>query len=490
MIRTFFGRFLTCILIAFISFIPGYTVGQPAKPTITFSSSDKEIQQAYDWASAMALKYRGNPKDKVGPWYEAALPSRDAFCMRDVSHQSIAAEILGMSAENENMFRWFSKSISESRDWCSFWEINKDAVPAPVDYANDKEFWYNLNANFDVMYAQWRLYEWSGNAVYINDPAFMNFQQRSVNEYIDRWILQADSLITRNPHPNAPTPYDPGNSFHSSRGMPSYSEGVGELIMGADLVASIQRGLITYAGILELKGEKEKSKVYLQKASAYKEVLEKQWWDNDAQLYNTYYNTKKQFGKQEGETFLLWFDVLTDNHRIKKTIENIASQKWNAENTSYLPYLFYKFGHWKQAKDYILLLNDPSTERREYPEVSYGVIEGIIHGLMGISPSASKNSLKTLLREEENNTYKLSGLKALQTTISVEHAGPSSTSVTNTGKHGFTWQACFKGSHNQAFVNGKPIGLKTALENQETISYVEIYLKPGEVAKVVIQSIK
>src|SRR5438045_3324675 len=105
MIRIFASTFFTCMFVAFISVIPGITVGQSAasKPSITFSTSDKKIQQAFDWASAMALKYRGNPKDKVGPWYEAALPSREAFCMRDVSHQSIAAEILGMSAENENM---------------------------------------------------------------------------------------------------------------------------------------------------------------------------------------------------------------------------------------------------------------------------------------------------------------------------------------------------------------------------------------------------
>jgi len=31
----------------------------------------------------------------VGYWYEAALPGREAFCMRDVSHQSIGAETLG-----------------------------------------------------------------------------------------------------------------------------------------------------------------------------------------------------------------------------------------------------------------------------------------------------------------------------------------------------------------------------------------------------------
>jgi hypothetical protein len=485
--------FLTVILFAVILSIPLRSIAQPGSSkqvtAPTFSSSDTMIQQAFQWASAMALSYRGDPADKVGPWYEAALPARDAFCMRDVSHQSIGAEILGMSAENENMFRWFSKSISESKDWCSYWEINKYAVPAPVDYANDKEFWYNLNANFDVLYAQWKLYEWTGNRMYIDDPAVVNFQQRTVNEYIDRWILQADSLISRNPHPNVPVPYDRNNSFHSSRGMPSYSEGAGELIMGVDLVASIQRALLTYARILELKGEKGKAHRYQDKAAAYKNVLEQQWWDNDAQLYHTYYNTDKKFGKQEGETFLLWFDVLTDNQRLEKTVAHIASQKWNAENTSYLPYLFYKFGYWNEAKDYIKILNDPSTERREYPEVSYGVIEGIVHGLMGITPSASKNMLSTLLRDTGSHRYKLSGLQLLKTTVTIEHLNPASTVVSNDGNKGFTWRVCFQGAGKQALVNGKPskLRLKMRQERQQSISYLDIYVKPGAQIKVELQ---
>ncbi|MFA6126609.1 MAG: hypothetical protein WC699_04845 [Bacteroidales bacterium] len=33
--------------------------------------------------------------DPVGPWYEAAEPGREAFCMRDVSHQSMGAHALG-----------------------------------------------------------------------------------------------------------------------------------------------------------------------------------------------------------------------------------------------------------------------------------------------------------------------------------------------------------------------------------------------------------
>lgn len=146
----------------------------------------------------------GGKTDPVGPWYEAALPGRFAFCMRDVSHQSIGAEILGLAPENTNMFTLFAKNISENKDWCSYWEINKWGKPAPADYKNDKEFWYNLPANFDVIAALWKLYLWTGDKEYIEGDVFTNFYKKSLNKYIKRWVLTPDSLLTRPSHPNAP----------------------------------------------------------------------------------------------------------------------------------------------------------------------------------------------------------------------------------------------------------------------------------------------
>jgi hypothetical protein len=126
----------------------------------------------------MALHYKGKPGDPVGPWYESALSPRYAFCMRDVAHQSIPAEVLGMSAANKNMFTLFAKNISASKDWCTYWEINKWGKPAPADYRNDTAFWYNLPANFDILNACWNLYLWTGDKDYISDPAFENFFQQ------------------------------------------------------------------------------------------------------------------------------------------------------------------------------------------------------------------------------------------------------------------------------------------------------------------------
>ena len=224
----------------------------------------KDPERAFNWAKEMALHHKGNAGDPVGPWYESALPPRDAFCMRDVSHQCIGAEILGLSRENDNMLNLFVSNISGSKNWCSYWEINKYSKPAPEDYRNDKEFWYNLPANFDVLYATQRLYLWTGDKHYINDPAFVSFQEKSVHEYIDSWVLSADSLLKRPAHPNAPIPYNESDPFDRCRGLPSYSEGVPNLRTGVNLVAALYRGLLTLFGDTAFRqGRKKEAALYI-----------------------------------------------------------------------------------------------------------------------------------------------------------------------------------------------------------------------------------
>ncbi len=99
--------------------------------------------------------------------------------MRDIAHQSIGGEILGLSNHNYNMMIKFAENISASKDWCTYWEINKNDKPAPVDYFNDEQFWYNLPSNFDVVQACFKLYEWTGNKEYLYNPVFINFYEKN-----------------------------------------------------------------------------------------------------------------------------------------------------------------------------------------------------------------------------------------------------------------------------------------------------------------------
>ena len=121
---------------------------------LNLTTSDQRLLECFQWAKAQALEYVRSG-DPVGLWYEAALPGREVFCMCDVAHQA-----LGLAARTRNMLGEFAVNISESKDWCSYWEIDRRDRPAPVDYTNDKEFWYNFPANFDVLDACYRMYRW------------------------------------------------------------------------------------------------------------------------------------------------------------------------------------------------------------------------------------------------------------------------------------------------------------------------------------------
>ncbi|WP_183558587.1 hypothetical protein [Mucilaginibacter sp. SP1R1] len=465
-----------------------FYTGKAQEADVTFTSSDKKVERSFEWAKGMALHYKGHPADAVGAWYESALPPRDAFCMRDVSHQSIGAEILGLNRENYNMLSLFAGNISASKNWCSYWEMNKNGKPAPEDYRNDQEFWYNLPANFDVLSATWKLYLWTGDKRYINDPVFTRFQQKSVMEYIDQWVLSADSILTRPAHPNAPTPFNDSDSFHRCRGLPSYSEGVPNLKAGADLVAALYRGLITYSAIMAEAGKSKEAALYARKAESYRQQLEAKWWDNKDKLYYTYYSNDGYFGKDEGETFLLWFDALKDNDRVKHTLDHLSSKIWNVENTSYLPLIFYNKGSWDKGRDYILYLADKSTPRREYPEVSFGVIEAVVQGLMGVAPDARTVSVSTIYKSNTSDDAAVHNLRVLNTVVDISHLNNHQSIMSNKGSRPLKWKAMFNGSFPRAYVNGRAVAIKRTTDSQgKVISFATTTVAPQQQVKISVE---
>ncbi len=180
---------LACLVLLLMSF---RAYPQPAErgahSDLDFASSDARLVDSFRWARQQALSYVFDD-DPVGPWYEASLPGRHAFCMRDTAHQADGAQALGLTRYNHNMLRRFAENIAASRDWCSYWEIDRLNRPAPVDYKSDAEFWYNLPANFDILDTCYRMFLWTGDRSYIEDPVFLNFYERTITDYTKRWDL-------------------------------------------------------------------------------------------------------------------------------------------------------------------------------------------------------------------------------------------------------------------------------------------------------------
>lgn len=454
---------------------------------LIFKSSDTAIENTFKWAKAMALSYVGKSTDPVGPWYEAALPARSAFCMRDVSHQSLAGEILGLHAQNKNMFTLFSKNISENKDWCSYWEINKWGKPASADYRNDKEFWYNLTSNFDVITSLWKLYLWSGDRQYIEGNIFTKFYTKSLNEYIKRWTLSAGSLLTRKPHPNAPVPFNPEDPFHVSRGLPSYAEGVANMKVGVDLLAALYRANLSYASILQLSGKQSLAQSYIKRGKTYQGKIYENWMISKDSIFYTYYSNDGQFGVNQGEEFLLWFDALKDKRSRHNTLNSLLASDMNVESTSYMPLFLYQNNMWDKAYQKLLFLSSPATARRTYPEVSFGVIEGIVQGLMGVEADARSQTITTLYRSTKNGSASLKKVPILGTTISITHQNAKSSIVQNNGNKYFIWKATFMGKKREANVDGKICVLTNSNDNNgDSISYVEVRVEPGSKIKILV----
>jgi hypothetical protein len=428
-------------------------IGSPAGE-VRISSPDTALVDIFNWAQKTSDAYVGSDSDPVGPWYEAALPGREAFCIRDVSHQSIGTEILGQNKQNLNMFRKFVENISESKDWCSYWEINRYNKPAPVDYRNDDDFWYNLNASFDIIDACHKLYQWTGNRTYIEDPQFDRFFRLTLNQYVDKWQLGPENIMDRPAFMNRKP--DTKKYFHA-RGIPSYDEQQSDISVSGDLIGMIFNAYRTYADILKLTGRSDESGIYEQKALQYRKLIDSLWIDRPTYTYHGFYKkTEGKFypGGLANSEFLLWYNVIADPVRIIKALDELRNSQ--VEVLAYLPMLFYRYGFNEDAYGYLGKIY--TDKRRMYPEASAGAIEGIVRGLMGVEPEASENRVTTCPRLNGGSPWvSVEDIPVLGGRISVRHETNSKTVFANRSIQNLTWRATFRGSFNEINVDGKSL---------------------------------
>lgn len=465
--------------------LPLETPPPPEKSWKTsFLSNNQSLENAYNWAERIAIGYSHDGKDPVGHWYEAALPQREAFCMRDVSHQTVGAEVLGLSKHNLNMLTRFAENISDRKDWCTYWEINRHNRPAPEDYSNDKEFWYNLNANFDMIQACLKMYQWTGDRTYLENKHFTNFYEKSLKEYIERWMLAPDKIMNRPLYMNVPPNFNQNNNFHTCRGLASYVENFPGLTVSADLIASIYAGYKAYSDICALKGDTQAAQAHEATALRYRELLESQWWDSQNNRYHNFWTSNKEFHTGEGSSFILWFNASENPERIRHTVRQILSQDWNVETLSYFPALLYRLGYPQEA--YQKLVTLPYQERSTYPEVSYGVIEGIVGGLMGIQPLASKRQITTLSWLAKDSDFaEIKNVPILGGFVTVRHDGRQNSRFENNTGAPVRWRASFEGTHPVLYLGEKEIKATTATDLMGNVtSYIEVEVADKETKQV------
>ena len=407
-----------------------------------FRSSDSALTKGFAWAKKQAFAYVRRSGDKVGPWYEAALPKRDAFCMRDVAHQLLGADVLGLADINKNLLGKFAASVSEARDWCGYWEIDKDDRPAPVDYKNDRDFWYNLPASFDILNACYRQYLWSGDTAYLRDPVFLNYYKRTVDDYVRRWDRNGDGLMEGSPDST------------SSRGLGSYDEEKTGRI-GSDLVAGEFLGYSNYAAILSLLHRDSAAREYRAKAASLAELFNGGWWDSAGRCYHHYLRYDGSWLRDDQmQVFLLRWGIVPKD-RIQPVLRSLAVDGIGVEVFSYIPEELYRYGDPRDAEHALKRLVSADLKRREYPEVSYAAIGTYARGLMGIEADAPTSTIRTLSGLTENGAWaELDGIPVFENRIRIRHDGTTGSTLENISGKDITWEACFYSATPTLKVNG------------------------------------
>jgi hypothetical protein len=451
-----------------------------APGAIDLESSDPRLVSTFQWAKQHALEY-AYTGDPVGDWYDSTVGNRFAFCMRDVSHQSAGAAALGLSAHTRNMLGRFAASISATRNWCGFWEINKDGFPAPIDYQDDAHFWYCLPANFDVMRACYRQFLWTGDESYFN-AVFSNFYDRTVTDYVAAWNPDRDGVMQSSPKVRP-------------RGIPSYYQGSPHPLIGADLIAAQYAGYLTYAAIEERRGRpgslsQELARGYRAKAQALRTLYNTQWW-NPAQ--NRHYSlllpdrTYYQGDVSDANVYALLFGITEDGVKTESALDSVEKRRPAFDQTlSYLPEILFRYGRNESAYSRLLELGNPKFRGRDMPEVVFALVGAVAGGLMGISPDAPDGIIQTLPRlPAETEWVQLARVPVLRNLISIRHNGNTESAITNQAGPAFQWKASFAvaspGKVPCILIDGAVVHVAVEqLGNHHAVVSALVTVKPGQ----------
>ena len=445
------------------------------QPRLSLHSSDRDIETGFELLKDEALRwvFEGYP---VGDYYEAALPGRDAFCMRDVSHQCMGAQALGLGRHNHNMLKKFASGISEERDFCSFWEIDRWDRPCPVDYRDDSDFWYNLPANFDVMDAIYRMWRWSGDGRYLNDGEFQRFCALTAEQYVARWDRDGDGLPDRVPQ-------------EGRRGIASYDEGdtsVHRLKVGSDLVLIMARGYISYSELCRVRGLKEYARIYRRRGESLLKDIRQRWLDPARGLaFGMDLDGGMVFPGRDPwrEKELIYRGVATSEEAapILDMLEADPGRDQILELFSHIPESLWRYGREDAALRAMRIAMDKTLPRREYPEASFAAIGALVAGMMGVDPDAERGAVKTQSGLGGLEWVTMNHISVLDGHITVEHEGHEKTCLISECPRPIIWRAQFAGDR-KIFIGGSPAKVESCVDPRSgrKICWAETAVAPGE----------
>lgn len=443
--------------------------------TVIFKSSDKFLEERFQWAKEMALSYAHQGEDKVGLWYEAALPERDSFCIRDVSHQIHGATYLGLDGHSKNMLEKFVANISPARDYCTFWEIDKENRPTAVDYTNDQDFWYVLLANFELIVACYQQYCYTGDLELINGLAFDHFFQLTLKEYSNQWDLDNDGILEH---------YD----SYGRRGLASYNEVDTSVLQGGDMLAVQHAAYLAYSKIMLINGNQEQATLYQEKATQLQNHYLTEWFNPKTE---TFYGAKQEDGSfypdyyEEGNFLPIYFQLFKADSQLEQAIGQLkANPVKNVEGLTYMAQTFYHYDKVADGWNYLQQLMAPELERNDYPEVSYSIIANYVSGIMGLK-------VTDYLRFEIRNNCQIEAVTEIEKLplfngyVMVRYASKKQVEIQYIGSESPICKVTFEGDYQQCQVDDETIEMTNGTDrNGQNLSQIELSLGTDQVYRI------
>lgn len=421
------------------------------RSAIRLASSDPNLTLAFQRARERALAgvFTGDP---VGDWYASNRDNR-AFCMRDVTHESTGASLLGLYGHTLNMLRRFAASTAKSRRWCGYWIITKDGFPSPNEFAGDDNFSFALPANFDLLRACHRQLLWTGDRQYI-DPLFTGFYDRTVNQYVQAWDEEHDGVMK--------------SREDSPRVAASYNQQAPHFLTGADLIAAQYGGYLAYAAIQEIKGGRGSlsqriAGEYRAKAEALRNRFNKEWWDAEQNRIRAGLMPDRSWWPgyvAPCNVYPLKFGIPEDGPKTEATLDLMERDRPPFDSTySYYPEVLYRYGRNDSAYRYLLEITDPAFSGYKMTETAFAALGSIGGGLMGISPDAPQAAVETMPRLPKALEWvRMENVPVAANQIAVEHRGNAETRFTNQTGEPLTWKVAFavpaSGNSAGIFVDG------------------------------------
>jgi hypothetical protein len=232
--------------------------------------------------------------------------------------------------------------------------------------------------------------------------------------------------------------------------------------------------------MLSLRGERDEAVRFLRKAEAYNTLINEKWWDEQKGQFETFLTAGGVFRDNvqtiNGLTYVIWFQAASHPARTKAVLDLLPQLPANVENRSHYPYLLYRGRYTEDAYQILVSLKD--MERSSYPEVSFGAMEGIVAGMMGLRPSATKGIIQTLPQLTAATEWaEVRGVPVLGTTVSVKHEAAGRSTFTNSGTGGVQWQASFYGDSQMIRVDNQDMkagSVVDAMGNRYAFVQVEV----------------